>query len=284
MKHLLFIFITLIFSQSIFAQKINDEKAFFNFTYNKQWIKAQKVESVTVKTIHQNKIRGGTHEFSFDKNGVLLNELISDSTGKKIMEYTFVVNSKGDLVQRIERNYELNEIDTIDFLKEYNNGLLTKETIQKLDVQYAYEYSESGKLIKTEIESMQKGEWISKKIISNEYDNQGRITRQVEKIVGGDSQHPESVFSDRSISYDANGNPVDEVEKISPSGSFIENDGNIHYSYGTSGDLQSVNRTNGASEEFRYDDTGKLISKRHIMPASLNSTTIEDTYSYTFYK
>ena len=102
--------------------------------------------------------------------------------GKKIMEYTFVVIQWGILFNELKKLWT--EWNWHNWFSEGIQQWFAhkRKTIQKLDVQYSYEYAESGKLIKTG-NSMQKGRMDFKKIISNEYDNRGRITRQVEKLV-----------------------------------------------------------------------------------------------------
>ena len=124
-----------------FAQIANDESNFFNYTYDKELIKRNKVETATVEWNFKDGKGSGKSIYHFSKQGILTRQVIIGQDDKLISEYNFLTNSQGDLISRIKKSYEYNTADTVNYFKIYNAGKLIKDSSSEIPIGYHYEYN-----------------------------------------------------------------------------------------------------------------------------------------------
>ena len=107
--------------------QINDEDAFFEGTYSKDYIKKHKVKTI-ISRCHLDTIKVKPEVFHFSKAGLLQVETTFDSTGKELPLYAFKYDKQGELIPMIEYASKGIHPDTVKLFKTYKGGLLKKES------------------------------------------------------------------------------------------------------------------------------------------------------------
>lgn len=81
MRHYTIIALLLFVKTFTFAQIVNDDMAFFNYTYDKNLFKINKVETVSIESFFSGKKSATTTIYYFDKNGLLTKRTLNDRMG-----------------------------------------------------------------------------------------------------------------------------------------------------------------------------------------------------------
>jgi YD repeat-containing protein len=242
-----------------FGQNVNDDMSFFNYTYDKNIIRKSKVETITSQGYYGEERSAGRTIYYFDKGGLLNRQAILDSNGIPKREYYFKTNARGDLIERIQKDYEFKRIDTVTFFKYYERGRLVKDSSSFIPIGYHYSYNRVGRLLATNLHSNFYGN-ITRREILNTHDRQGRIIHQLETVYQPSGDPAGSLFSDRDIFYHKNGKVEKEVEKLDGQYSWMANKGSLYYSYDSIGNLIQLRKTTGYSYVYVYDKKGLLIA------------------------
>ena len=272
-----------------FGQIVNDGTAFFNYNYNKNLIKKNKVQSITIEMFDSGGKNLGMTIYNFDKDGLLTSQSIKDSSGLLKREYYFSVNSHNDLVSRIQNDYEYNRIDTVTYFKIYVGDKLIKDSSSEIPISYNYEYDKNGFLLKTIISSNYGLGNKTKRVIVNKIDSLGKVINITETVYKNDDKNTATKFSDRNIFYNDKGKVEKEIEKLNSKYSWMANKGSVNYVYDSSGNVLQINRTSAASYSFTYDEKGLIttekikikLEKDDIIDTEIEITTL-DKYAYTF--
>ncbi len=274
-----------------FAQIANDDSNFFNYTYYKELIKRNKVETATVEWNYKDGKGSGKSIYQFSKQGFLTKQIIIDQNDKVKSEYHFLTNSQGDLIRRIYKSYEYNTADTVHFFKAYKAGQLIKDSSSQIPIGYNYEYNSKGKLCKTVVNSNFSLGNKRSRVTIIKLDSLDRISNSIETVFENEQDSTGSIFSDREFFYNRDGKIEKEIEKLNSKNSWMANKGSINYMYDSSGNLTQLIKTNAASYFYTYDDKGLITTKKMLM--ELESDDIIDTatkidsydkYTYTFAK
>jgi YD repeat-containing protein len=262
--------------------------SFFNYTYDKNIIRKSKVETITSQVYYGEERSAGRTIYYFDKGGLLNRQAILDSNGIPKREYCFKTNARGDLVERIQKDYEFKRVDTVFYFRDYQGDKLIKDSSSLLPLAFYYDYDSKGKLLTKTINAMD-GLVSVRRIILHTYDKSGRIVHIQETVYHPDFGPPGRVFSDRDIFYHKNGKVEKEVEKLDGQYSWMANAGTLNYSYDISGNLIQVTKPNGSSYVYGYDKKGLLIAIKKLMNFESdgfvemeNSFESVNKFSYTF--
>jgi YD repeat-containing protein len=227
--------------------------------------------------------------YHFDKDGLLTKESIIDSGGKLLLEYYFFTNTHGDLIYRIQNDYQIKRVDTVKYFKSYSDDKLIKDSSSQLPISYNYEYDLNGNIFKTVIVSNYGLGYYNKRVTINKFDSLNRISNSVETVFQNEIDTTGIIYSDRYYFYNKNGKIVKEVEKLNSNYSSMANKGSINYSYDQNGNLTEIVRNNAASYYYSYNDNGLITKKRMNMKLDkddlLDKTIKVKTFakfSYTF--
>jgi hypothetical protein len=278
---------TLIFISFLFATvssfgQVNDENAFFEGTYSKEYIRKHRIVTVT-KTSYMDTNKLPTTIFYFDKNGFLDKQSSIDSNGNEQTRFLFKFNKYGDLTLRITLPYEDYKADTFVTKIEYNNKKVVKESSTYSPLTTEHFYNNKGDRIRT-LHPYNNGYiTLSRRIVDYKYDEAGKLVHVTDRIYSGSSDKIEQWMSDRTITY--LGDKMQKVIERIPNGDIPTNKGTVEYSYDSSGNLISIVSDTVASYYFNYDDKGLLKSKREKYPEgfdTLSDAKIIDEYTYTF--
>ena len=273
----------LFFAVCSFGQ-INDENAFFDGTYSKDYIKRHGIRTVA-RTSYMETNHLTRTVYYFDKNGLIERQSIVDSNGKEQTRFVFKFNKFGDLSQRITLPYDDYRADTFIIQRKYNSKKIVKGSSTYSPLTAQYFYNKKGDRIRT-INPYNNGQVkLSRRIVDFEYDNRSRLVHVTDRVCSGSSDNVEQWMSDRTITYS-----IDKMQKIIekiPNGEFPTNKGNVEYSYDSLGNVISILSDAVVSRYFSYDNKGLLKSKREKFPEgfdTLSGAKITDEYTYTFQK
>lgn len=262
--------------------QVNDENAFFEGTYSKDFIKKHKIVTATI-TSYMDSNKLPTTIFHFDKNGFLEKQSIIDSSGKEQPRFLFKFNKYGGLIQRITLPYENYRAGTFVSRKEYDSKKVVKESSTYAAHTTEHFYNKIGDRIRS-VHPYKNGYiTLSTRIVDYEYDKAGKLVHVTDRIYSGSSDQIEQWMSDRTITY--LGNKLQKVVERIPNGEIPTNKGNLVYSYDKSGNLISIESDTVVSCYFYYDAKGLLKSKREKYPEgfdTLSDAKIINEYTYTF--
>jgi YD repeat-containing protein len=260
----------------------NDEYAFFEGTYSKDYIRKHRIRTVT-KTSYMDTNKLSTTIFYFDKNGFLQKQSILNSNGVERSRFLFKFSKYGDLTQRItlpEKDYRA---DTFVVKREYNKNKVIKESSSYSPLTTEHFYNKKGDIIRT-VHPYNNGHiTLSKRIIDNEYDEAGNLVHVTDRIYNDSSDKIEQWMSDRTITFV--GEKIQKVVERITNGDIATNKGNVEYSYDSFGNLISIVSDAVVSRYFTYDNEGLLKSKREKFPEgfdTLSDAKIIAEYTYTF--
>lgn len=245
-----FITTFLFFLTSTLCGQVNDKDAFFSGNYEKYLIRKHKIRQVTVET----HISGGkpslTH-FYFNHLGFLTRQTAFNNSAKKINEYIFTYNKRGDLIERKDIEIELGKTYTATFIKIYSGSRIVQETSS--DLPYVTTYA---------------------------YNTKGQKTRSITALGVDTAATAKRIFL---YTYDANGRlkTIQDTYKSADTASPV-NYGTTEYIYDAGGNIISIIREGKANYEMSYDKDKLLKSKIIKMPEDLGGIEIADKYSYIF--
>ncbi len=281
MKKLILLISILFATVSSFGQN-NDDNAFFEGTYNKNYIRKLGIISVTI-TSYLDANKQPTTIYYFDKNGLLKNQSIIDSNGKVQPRFLFTFNKYGDLTHRITLPYENYKADTFIAFREYKEKKVIKERSTYSPFTTQHFYNKKGNRIRT-VHPYNNGHIVlSRRIVDYEYDQAGKLVHVIDRIYSVPSNKIEQWMSDRKITYSGD-NMKNIIEKI-PNGEFPTNKGNIEYSYDRLGNLISIVSDTVVSRYYSYDNKGLLKIKKEKFPDgfdTLSNPSIINEYTYLF--
>lgn len=283
MKFFIIIFFLFNLTTAVFCQ-VNDEVAFFNYKYDKEYIKRNKILHVIVDD-YIGKQKNCVYHFYFDKAGFLKQETVIDTNGIKVNDFFFQVNKEGDLVSRKNINYELNKTSIVYYYKVYKNDKLIKDSSSELPFVTEYTYNNEEQNIQSTITmyTANNNTVLSKRKIKNKYDDSGKLVEVKEVVYNENFDTTGFLYSHRLIKY--NGNKVlKEQEMVIINPMFPLNKGTIEYLYDSSGNLTSIKSKVAASRFYNYNHRGLLSTKKTIMPDEFNHITFIDNYRYSFWK
>ena len=291
MRHYTIIALLLFVKTFTFAQIVNDDMAFFNYTYNKNLFKINKVETVSIESFFSGKKSAATTIYYFDKNGLLTKRTLKDRMGVVKNETYFITNSKNDIASKIQNDYEYKKFDTAIFYKLYDGKRLIKDSSSEIPIGYNYDYDKMGILLKTTIYLNSSLGNNSKRIIINNLDSLKRIKNIVETLYQNNENTTSTEYSNRDIFYNKNGKVEKEIEKLNSKYSWMCNNGSVNYLYDSVGNLIKSNRANAASYTYTYNDNGLIATKQMemkvekdaFMDTNIDITTLE-IYKYIFRK
>ncbi|MEN9963307.1 MAG: hypothetical protein RL582_402 [Bacteroidota bacterium] len=246
--------ISLIFSLlsgTLFGQ-LNDSDAFFNGSYDKTYILEHKIKQVYVTNdIDSNKTSFSI--FDFDNNGFLIKQTILDKNLKNVNDYTFIYNNQGDQIERINVAYDVNRTDTVIFYKTYDGPLLIQETSSELPFLTKNIYNENKRKVQS-ITFLSKDTALSSKRVSfYSYDKNGKLKGIQETYI--------------------------ETNIVTPVSA-----GTTEFKYDESGNISVVMQSGKPDYILSYDKDGFLKSKTFKIKVDLGGLTIEEKYSYIFWK
>jgi hypothetical protein len=287
-----FVITAFLFSQTAFSfgQKLNDDMSFFNYSYNKQIIKKNKVATVTIEMSFSKDSSSGRSVYYFNKEGLLTRQDIQDAKGNLDRTFYFKSNVHQDLIARIQNDVEFKRTDTVHYFKTYMGTKLLTDSAGDLPVICQYEYNQQGYLIKTIFQTRAGFGNNTKRVIINSLDSLNRIVHSVETVYQGDNDVTGTLSSDRDFLYDHEGKPEKEIEHVDGTYSWMSNKGSINYVYDSKANLVQIIRSNAASCTYTYNDKGLITSKMTnmkigsdaIVSTETNMQTF-DKYSYTFW-
>jgi YD repeat-containing protein len=268
---------------------VNDGLSFFNYSYDKDILKRNKVETLVIEMILPDGRKSSKSIYHFDKEGLLEKQVIKDENGNVLREFFFRHNTHNDLISRIKKDYEYNLVDTVLYFKYYENNKLIRDSSSEMPISYSYEYNLKGKLINTVINSNFGLGNNTKRVTVNNLDGLDRISNSIETIFQNENDSTGTLLSDRDFIYYSNGKLEKEVEKLNSENSWMANKGSISYVYDNIGNLTHVIRTNAASYIYTYDEKGLILSKKMNLKTEpdafddkgINLETFEK-YTYTF--
>ena len=271
------------------GQIANDDQTFFDYSYDKSLIKNNKIKTVTIEMLFTGGKSSSKSTYYFDKDGLLTKQSILDSGDKLLREYYFFTNTHGDLIYRIENDYQYKRVDTVKYFKSYSDDKLIKDSSSQLPISYNYEYNLNGNIFKTVIVSNYGLGYYNKRVTINKFDSLNRISNSVERVFQNEIDTTGIIYSDRYYFYNKNGKIVKEVEKLNSNYSSMANKGSINYSYDQNGNLTEIVRNNAASYYYSYNDNGLITKKRmnmkldkdDLLDKAIKVKTF-DKFSYTF--
>lgn len=250
MKCVIFCISLLIISSNL-ASQVMDSHSLFDTNYDKAFVKKHKIQQVIIRSTIGGR-KPSVSLFEFDKNGFLLKESISDSPNKKVNEYWFKYNSYGDLIERVNKNYELGKTYTSTWDRTYKDNLLVSErwSLQPFTTQFTY-YSD------------------------------GRLKQSVSSM-GEDSI--KSIKSYKIFNYDSSGilqsiheaieNPVGNMQVFEKT-EFIRD---------SKGRIVAINKLNGFPSVITYDMKGFIKTRRLKMTEEFGNIEMLDDYEFVFWK
>ena len=261
------------------SQVVNDEQSFFDCSYDRQQVRKNKVESVTMDSYSKGKI-SSQQIFYFDSTGLITKQIITNNIGKRARMFRFAFNKRGDLIRRTQVDDELHKTYIVNFYKQYFNGLLVKDSTDEMPVTEEYFYNEKGQKTRTIVTS--NFGTVFKRIITYTLDTLGWPERITEKEFQLQQDSVGILFSDRTVFYNKTGHIYREEETLTGPNAWMANKGSIRYTYDDRNNLIEIIRSNAATYKYTYDDRG-LITSKNMQPA-LDKSHFEsgDRFSYKF--
>lgn len=250
MRNFISICILILLTSSANAQ-LSDADAFFKGTYDKAFIRKQKIKEVFVDILIDGK-KSSVYIFQFDKKGLLNKQTILDSLGKNVNDYIFKYNKYGGQIERTTIAYNLKKTYKETFLKTYNGSKLVSDKSSDLPFLTEYFYNSKGQIKETITAIGWDSLNNSKRISIYNYDTSGKLQSIKDLIVN--SNGSTNVLETTTFTYDINGRIV------------------------------YVFRNNSPSYYISYDSNFLIKSKSIKMPKDLGGLEIIDNYSYSFWK
>lgn len=284
MRHLLLVIYCSFLTLYAYSQTVNDEYAFFDYTYDKSLIRKNQVETVTIQTSYGDGINWGKSIFHFNKEGFLTKQLILDSTGTLLRTFHFKINAQTDLIAIIQEDLEIKRTDTTLYYKQYKNGLLFQDSCSTTPMRYNYEYNRNGILQKKITTAFGGTQNEKKRITLFQLDTLNRPIHVVDSLFTQNNKEV-VIISDRDYVYNKNGKVENIIEKIDGAHFEIINDGSWKYSYDSKGNLIQSTRNNDAFYFFTYDEKGLIIQCKTILQLDeFEKMGRIETFSYTYWK
>lgn len=266
---------------NLFAQ-INNRDAFYNCTYDKEVIKRKKIKEITIQSYSQQRKTSLT-TFIFDTMGILRQESVFDSSGKKLSDYFFEFNDKGDLVLRRSVSADLKKTDSAIFKRIYQGGKLLRELRTDLDFLTEYTYDHKNQMIKTQLWVSSNKVYALRRVKNNNYNAAGKLVGVKETVFNGDADTIGRLISDRIIRY--KNNKIQRDEEQIKADSFIPiNRGTTEYEYDKTGNLTAIKSVQSASRFYTFNMKGLIATEKVIMPEDFSSVIMNDKYSYRYWK
>jgi YD repeat-containing protein len=278
MSRLLLISWTIFICTSCFGQNVNDDDSYFNYTYNREAIRENRVKTVTV-AMYQGEIKFGSKLFAFDTAGLLVSLFIFEIDTTPISQFIFIPDSNAALYQRIKINYHNHKSDTVTFYKFFNAGKIERDSSTEMHQNRVYEYDRNGYLSKILTYTNNELSWVKTYL----HDHNGRITNIKEYVSAQGKNGPAVAFSNRDLLYDTKNRIEQEQEKVPGNSPLINNRGSSTYIYDGNNNIIKAIHTNAASYSYEYDSLN-LLTKRIMQPKIDEPSVIfSDVYYYTFY-
>lgn len=279
MKQFSFTITFIFFVKTALGQKVNDDFAFFNYNYNRGLIKHNKVEVVIVN-LYSKGISSGKIKFYFDTAGLLIKEIISDSSENIKREFRFTTNSHKQIVGRKQIDYEFNRTDSVKYFKIYDGQKLVNDSSSEMPVRYEYVYDKKGNLINSIVYSNFGSGNMTKRVTEYTIDGFGRPSKIIETVYQKTKDSIGAVFSNRNIFYNEKGNVIKETESLNNENSWPANKGSITYVYDRFENLVQILQTNAASYKFTYNKMGLITSKQTNI--TIDESNFETFHKYTY--
>ncbi|MBL0340131.1 MAG: hypothetical protein IPP71_03945 [Bacteroidetes bacterium] len=265
------------------AQLVNDEASFFNGKYDKSQIVSKQIENVKISMSAANELYS-IQTFYFDVKGLLTRQTIADSSGRINAEFRFKYNSYDDLIQRIQRDYTLNSLDTVIFTKFYWDSLLIKETSNQPPLTNEYFYDSAKNRVKSVASLVSNNSFVYKYALLNAFDSLGRIIQIKRVSFANELDSIGTIVSNRKLSYGANGKIAIDFESINNGDSYISNNGTKSYRYNKNESLVEVIDTKGTRTKYKYNNEELITTKELILNIQDSKTVVIDNYTYSFRK
>lgn len=246
--------ISLLFlSITLFAQ-VNDADAFFAGTYDKFVIRSHKISEITVDN-EINESKSAKYVLQFDDSGRLLRQTVFDSSGKRLHEYQFTLNSHGDPIERKTVSDEMGTTYSTYFDKTYVGAQLVRETTSELPMLTTYGYDGRGRKIQSSIFYTQDTVSVLRQLSTYRYNATGQLLEIEEKAA--DFYNPSAT---------------------------AQHSGNTTYIYDAAGYITDVIREGKANYVYSYNSAGLLKEKIIKMPEEFSHIRMVEKYSYRFRK
>ena len=267
MKSAIISILLLIFSLSMNAQLIDSIYSFYNFKYSKSLIKNLKVKSITATAIDKKSDDSSRSIYSFNKEGILTEQINYGENGKIETSHQFFVNNYGQKIKEIvQRNYS-DRKDSNIYYKTYQEKKLVKDSNSLSPSHHLFEFSKRGTILKAIELSNSAYPRVTKKVRYFEYDRNNRLLHTRDSLLQTDGES--YCFSFKTYLYDEKGRLMKEIEKIHLSFPAEENCGEVIYNYDEMGRIESIVVANGMSRYFTYDARGlivKIVLKMSLKP------------------
>jgi hypothetical protein len=294
MKHsLLSILISLLASAAI--AQVNDDVAYRLGTYDKAFIKANKIASIKVEIAF-----AGTsyhRQYSFDKQGNLAYAATFNKKGQKANESYYKFNHYGDKIYEKDVDYRNNTSDSSVYDRIYNGNKQVRESSKQAGYSTEYVYNSNGQLEKTITNNSfgvststvysydAKGHqtellWTqnnTRKLTRNTYNNKGQLIEFQEQFYEP-MDTAGKLFLHKRLTYAPNGKLAREEYVDGYRG--LDKD-NIEYTYDRKANLV-VCQKGEEKRVYVYNDKGYLIRKETHLADSFDNSV--ETYSYSFSK
>jgi hypothetical protein len=292
MKYLL-LFMALGFLNDAAKAQVNDDVAYRLGTYDKSFIKANKIATVKVEISF-----AGTsyhRQYSFDRQGNLTYAATFNKKGQKANESYYRFNQYGDKVYEKFVDFKNNTSDSSIYDRIYNGNKQVRESSKQAGYSTEYFYNKNGQLEKaitnnsfgvststfysydargnkTELLWMQNN---TKKLTRNIYNNKGQLIEFREQLYEP-MDTAGKLFLHKRLTYAPNGKVARE-EYVDGYMGLGKN--NIEYTYDRKGNL-AVCRKGEEKRVYAYNDKDYLIRKEMHLADSFDNST--ETYSYYF--
>ena len=263
----------------LFAQTINDDVNFFDYTYDQKMVQSHKIESITIQISvhHRNE---GFQKYYFDNKGHLVKQEILDTLMKLQSAFLFYTNKHNHLVMRKQMDQSLNIKDSIHFFKKYDGNKLIMDSSGQVPTCSYFKYDQNNNLVacSTYVGSINR----TLKVVNYVPDSMGRPVKITEFVYNyGDTKG--QLVSDKDIVYNSSGNKEKEVEKCETENLIPLNKGNIEYLYNPKGQLIKK-QTKFSTENFKYNTNGLISEKLMYIKMDENIIEFSDQYQYQYRK
>ena len=260
-----------------------------NYGYDQELIKQNKIEEIIIEIVSSDGNNSSGSTLYFNPEGLLIKQTNQDSLGILKQEYSFISNSYGDLIVKIEKDFEYNTTDTINYFKHYFKEKLIKDSSSQLPMSYDFKYAQNGKVQEKTINTNLGLGYKSRNITTYQFDSSNRVINIKETVFRSEEDMTGTLMSNRDVYYNESGKVEKELENVLIKNSLIGNHGSINYEYDNSGNLALIQKEKGASFNYRYNDKGLILTE--LMKINIGRDQIIETdtrikilykYSYKF--
>lgn len=289
MRTLVFFTCLLLVTSLVFAQPINDDDNFFNYTYDKTLISKKKIETITIKKsiFEKNKVNERKFDSSlyfFDKNG-LLKKILSYNTLNSLRSETyFFTNENGELIKRKTIDHEYKTSDSTFIFRTYKDGKMISDSSSSYSMIEKFSYNENGMLLTKSAEVNFGESYKNKRLIKNTLDKMGHIINITETVNINPVDTNGVVLSKRFVSYNSRGKIKIEKETIDYDNPAFENKGIISYKYNRKGKLIAIESSKASSHHYKYNKKGLISQDRMTINFNDHLIVTTDKYYYIFWK